>query len=99
MQLSFTYEANPGRTIFAPGSLASLGDELTRLGFNRALIICTPTQRDLAERINAMLGDRSAGIFDGALMQVPFETVVACRAGALQSLAGLPVAFGGGPPT
>src|SRR3546814_7188186 len=69
MQLSFTYEANPGRTIFAPGSLASLGDELTRLGFSRALIICTPPQRDLAERINAMLGDRSAGIFDGALMR------------------------------
>src|SRR3546814_15635534 len=69
MQLSFAYEANPGRTIFAPGTLASLGVALTRLGFNRALIICTPPQRDLAARINAMLGDRSAGIIDGALMQ------------------------------
>lgn len=99
MQLSFTYEANPGRTIFAPGSLASLGDELTRLGFNRALIICTPPQRDLAERINAMLGDRSAGIFDGALMHVPFETVVACRDVALKSLADCTVAIGGGSTT
>src|SRR3546814_1740717 len=99
MQLSFTYEANPGRTIFAPGSLASLGDELTRLGFSRALIICTPPQRDLAERINAMLGDRSAGIFDGALMHVPFETVVACRDVALKSLADCTVEIGGGSPT
>src|SRR3546814_21004700 len=71
MQLSFTYEANPGRTIFAPGSLTSHGDELTRLGFKRALIICTPHQRDLAVRKNAMLGDRSTGIFVGALMHVP----------------------------
>src|SRR3546814_3899995 len=99
MQLSFTYEANPGRTIFAPGNLASLGDELTRLGFSRALIICTPPQRDLAERINAMLGDRSAGIFDGALMHVPFETVVACRDVALKSLADCTVAIGGGSTT
>src|SRR3546814_11899269 len=99
MQLSFTYEANPGQTIFAPGSLASLGDELTRLGFNRALIICTPPQRDLAERINAMLGDRSAGLFDGALMHVPFETVVACRDVPLTRLEDCTVAIRGGPPT
>src|SRR3546814_20530652 len=99
MQLSFTYEANPGRTIFAPGSLASLGDELTRLGFSRALIICTPPQRDLAERSNAMLGDRSAGIFEGALMHVPFETVVTCREGALKRWAGCQDARGGGETT
>src|SRR3546814_10807104 len=74
-------------------------DLLTRLGFNRALIICTPPQRDLAERINAMLGDRSAGIFDGALMHVPFETVVACRDVELKSLADCTVAIGGGSTT
>src|SRR3546814_15189783 len=99
MHVSFTDEANPGRMLFRPGSLASLVDELTRLGFYRALIICTPPQRDLAERINAMLGDRSAGIFDGALMHVPFETVVACRDVALKSLADCTVAIGGGSTT
>src|SRR3546814_20410059 len=46
-----------------------------------------------------MLGDRSAGIVDGALMHVPFETVVACRDVALKSLADCTVAIGGGSTT
>src|SRR3546814_10948832 len=46
-----------------------------------------------------MLGDLSAGIVDGALMHVPFETVVACRDVALKSLADCTVAIGGGSTT
>ncbi|PTD16802.1 maleylacetate reductase [Sphingomonas fennica] len=99
MPLQFTYEANPGRIVFAPGSVESVRDEIVRLGAGRALILCTPNQRDLAERVALLLGDLGAGIFDGAVMHVPVETIAACREQADAAAADCAVAIGGGSTT
>lgn len=99
MTLSFTYEANPGRVIFAPGSLAAVHDEVARLGFRRALVLSTPPQRDLADQVAKNLGDLAAGVFDQAVMHVPFETVTDCRAFADNVAADCTVAVGGGSTT
>jgi len=93
--LDFVYEALPSRVVFGVGSLDTLADEVERLG-NRALVLATPPQREQAEDVAARLGDRSAGVYDQAVMHVPIETAQAARDEAQIVGADCCVAVGGG---
>lgn len=97
--MNFVYAANPSRVVFGAGALAQLGAEVERLGARRALVLCTPEQADAAERVAAMLGERSAGIFPRAVMHVPIETARAARDEAARLGADCAVAIGGGSTT
>ncbi|MCM5571533.1 maleylacetate reductase [Burkholderiaceae bacterium FT117] len=92
----FTYTGFAARVLFGDGSLAALPDEVERLGARRALVLCTPEQREAAERAAAQLGDRAAGIHDRAAMHVPLETAIAARDEAARLGADCCVAVGGG---
>lgn len=94
--MNFSFDSHAQRVVFGPGCLARLGDEMDRLGLRRALVLCTPNQRAQAETVAALLGDRAAGIFDGALMHVPIEVARAARAEAARLGADGAVAIGGG---
>ena len=80
----FVYTAQPARVIFGAGSLSQLAREIDVLGAKKALVLCTPEQREVAERVSRQLGERSAGIFDQAVMHVPIETARAARARAAE---------------
>ena len=95
----FSFEAHLPRVVFGPGRLASLADELERLGARRAIVLCTPEQRALADDAATRLGDRCAGVFDGAVMHVPIESARAARALATSLGADCAVAIGGGSTT
>lgn len=56
-----------------------LKSEIEALGLSKALLLCTPEQRDQAERLAGMLGPQVAGIFDRAVMHVPIETAREAR--------------------
>ncbi len=92
---SFVYDALPARVIFGAGSLDQLPGEARLLG-RRALVLCTPGQRSMAERAAAALGEVSVGIYDRAVMHVPVETARAARTEASRLGADLCVAIGGG---
>ncbi len=92
----FAYTGFAARVIFGYGSLGSLPAEVERLGARRALVLCTPEQRDAAERVAAQLGERAAGIHDRAVMHVPVETALAARDEAARLGADCCVAVGGG---
>jgi maleylacetate reductase len=92
----FVFTAQPSRVVFARGSLNRLVDEVKALGASRALVLCTPQQRDQAETAAARLGPLSAGVFDGAEMHVPIETARRARAFACEVGADCAVAIGGG---
>lgn len=96
---SFTYNGQPGRVVFGPGALAQLVPEIERLGARRALVLCTPEQRGVAERVAGLLGDRAAGVYDRAAMHVPIETAREARATAQALGADCAVAVGGGSTT
>ena len=96
---AFTHNALPGRVVFGAGSLAKLSEEIERLGTRRALVLCTPQQREQAQDVAARLGTRCAGIFDQAVMHVPIETARAARAEARRLDADCAVAVGGGSTT
>jgi len=92
----FVYNANPARVLFGVGVIEKIDDELTRLGIDRALVLSTPNQRALADRVGSLIGGRLAGVFDQAVMHVPVETVRAGRAAAGAAAATGIVAVGGG---
>lgn len=92
----FVYTSFPGRVVFGAGRLAELPDEVARLGARRAIVLCTPEQRELAEAVARQLGDRAAGVYDRATMHVPIEVARAAREYAAGRGADCCVAVGGG---
>jgi maleylacetate reductase len=97
--LQFVFEAQLPRVVFGAGCLQLLPQEMDALGARRALVLSTPEQRDSAERVAALLGERAAGVFDRAVMHVPIETAREARAVAQQLGADCAVAIGGGSTT
>lgn len=93
---SFVYNGMPGRVVFGIGALDRLAEEVATIGAAKALVISTPEQRATAEDVAARLGDRSAGIYDQAVMHVPIETAAAAREKARDLGADCCVAVGGG---
>ncbi|MBR8376732.1 maleylacetate reductase [Burkholderia cenocepacia] len=94
--MNFIYQARPARVIFGAGSLEHLEREVLELGARRAIVLCTPEQRDLAERIVERLGARAAGLYDRATMHVPIEIARDAQAFARSCDADCAVAIGGG---
>ncbi|MDS0846398.1 maleylacetate reductase [Burkholderia cenocepacia] len=94
--MNFIYQARPARVIFGAGSLEHLEREVLELGARRAIVLCTPEQRDLAERIVERLGARAAGLYDRATMHVPIEIARDAQGFARSCDADCAVAIGGG---
>jgi alcohol dehydrogenase class IV len=95
----FIYEALPSRVVFGAGSLRQLAREIERLGAKRALVLCTPEQVAMAQRVAELLGERAAGIFAKAVMHVPIESAREARDEARRLGADCAVAIGGGSTT
>ena len=94
--MNFIYQARPARVIFGAGSLEHLEREVLELGAQRAIVLCTPEQRDLAQRIVERLGARAAGLYDRATMHVPIEIARDAQAFARSCHADCAIAIGGG---
>ncbi|WGY70318.1 maleylacetate reductase [Burkholderia cepacia] len=92
----FVYQGTPSRVVFEWGALDRLPDELSTLGASRALILSTPEQRHLADRVKAVLGERAAGVCAQAVMHVPLEVAHAAREMAAELGADCCIAIGGG---
>jgi alcohol dehydrogenase class IV len=92
----FIYQSLPTRVVFGWGKLSALAEEIERLGARRALILTTPEQQGLGERVAALLGDRAAGVYPKAVMHVPLEVAQAARVEAARLDADCCVAIGGG---
>ncbi len=95
----FVFDTRLPRTVFGAGSLRHLGREMDALGLKRALVLTTPGQRALGERVAAQLGAHAVGVFAEAAMHVPVETARAACAKASELDADCAVAIGGGSTT
>ena len=96
---SFTFDTPAYRVIFGVGSLASLPEEVKRLGAQRALVVSTPAETRFAEDAFARLGAAAAGMFTEAVMHHPIEIVHKARARAREVDADCYVTIGGGTTT
>ncbi|MDE0350073.1 MAG: maleylacetate reductase [Gammaproteobacteria bacterium] len=95
----FTYRALPWNIVFGVDALGQLPAELDGLDLGRALVLTTPNQADVGRRTRDLLGTRSVGLFDRAMMHVPAETVDGAMRVAGESGADCTVSVGGGSTT
>lgn len=99
MSHAFIYQGLPSRVIFGRGTSGKLAEEAERLGLQRLLILSTPEQTALAERVRELLGARAAGIFSDATMHTPVDvTERALEVAGTLGVDGV-VAVGGGSTT
>ncbi len=92
----FVYTAQSVRVVFGVDVWGKLNAEVGLLGAGKALVLCTPRQRPLAQRALDALADRGADIYDQAIMHVPLASVRDALAAVARSGAGCIVAIGGG---
>jgi maleylacetate reductase len=96
----FTYEALPGRVVFAAGAARrSLSGELEQLDGTRVLVVAAEPERALAEELARPLGDRVVAWFDGVRPHVPVEVATAATALAREVAADCLLTVGGGSTT
>jgi len=96
---NFVYKSAPMRVVFGTGTLRQLPDELSHIGVTRALVLATPRQKDLVASIRAMIGERFAGVFTGAVMHTPVEVTERAMETVRDLRADCLVAIGGGSTT
>ncbi len=95
----FVYQAQPQRVVFGSGTLAAVGEEVTRLGRARALVLSTPQQEASATALARELGTRAAGTFAHATMHTPVEVTEQALARVRELKVDSVVALGGGSTT
>jgi len=93
-----TFVVNPlrSRVVFGAGAADALAQEVTALGAQRAMIICTPGALERARPFAVALGEVCAGIFAEVETHVPQAVVNAARERFESLGADCLVTFGGG---
>lgn len=92
----FVFAGLPSRVVFGDGSLERIGDEVRRLGRERALVLATPGHQAAAERLAERLGNLAAGVFAEAEMHTPVAVSDRAAAAWHAVRADCVVALGGG---
>lgn len=69
----FIYTGLPSRVVFGSGTIAKLGEEVTALNIDRALVLSTPEQADQGKELMEWLGSKAVGLFSGATMHTPVK--------------------------
>lgn len=93
---AFLHDEPASRVIFGRGSREQVVAELDALGAHRALVLTTPDRTALGKDIASLLGERSAGVYGGAVMHVPLEAARKAIEVAREVGADACVAVGGG---
>jgi len=68
----------------------SLTEAVTRAGAKRAFVVCSPSvnrRTDIVRRIEATIGDRYAGVYDGIEKDSTYASVLAAKNAAAEGSA------------
>ncbi|MFC4464592.1 maleylacetate reductase [Streptomyces xiangluensis] len=96
--MRFAHETLPQRVVFAPNEAAgAIGDEVTRLGAERVMVITAPSSASLADALTDAL--RVAHVHDEVVAHVPVEVAERAREAAAKPRADALVSVGGGSAT
>jgi alcohol dehydrogenase class IV len=84
-----------GRRVIEQG----LREAVDRAGAKRAFVVCSPSvnrRTDIVQRIEAVLGNHYAGVYDGIEKDSTYASVRAAKEAATEAAADLLIAVGGG---
>ena len=90
------FNAIPPRVVFGNGTFSRVGEEVKRFGAKKALVVCTPGRKKMAEKAAEYIGENCIGILPEAISQVPIELAEMGREKTRQLGADCLVAVGGG---
>ncbi|WP_299954264.1 maleylacetate reductase [uncultured Modestobacter sp.] len=92
----FELDGLPTRVVFGAGRRADVPAEVTRLDGRRVLLVTGRSQAAVVAELRGALGDRCAGVLDGAVEHVPVALAEQARRAADDLAADVLVAVGGG---
>jgi maleylacetate reductase len=92
----FVYQAQSQRVVFGWGTLATAGEELTRLGSSRAIVLSTSGHRANAAALAKDLGAQCVGVFAEAAMHTPAGITEGALAEVKRLGADAVISLGGG---
>ena len=95
----FTYDALPGRVLFATGALDRAAAEIDALSIQRILVIADRSAQRWADELSAALGARVVGRIDDVRVHVPVEDAEAARSLTTETGADGILTIGGGSAT
>ncbi|MFF4596871.1 maleylacetate reductase and hydroxyquinol 1,2-dioxygenase domain-containing protein [Amycolatopsis sp. NPDC001319] len=95
----FSYTANPARVVFGTGTIATLADEVRRLGASRVLLLGTSSLAGPVDRVADALGSLLAARFDEAAMHTPVDVTERALAVVAENKVDCLLAIGGGSTT
>ncbi|MEM8986926.1 MAG: maleylacetate reductase [Pseudomonadota bacterium] len=93
---NFVYTGLAARVLFGENTIDKLRAEAHALQMNRALVLTTPAQGEMGERVSDLLGASSVGLFSEAAMHTPVEVTDRAIAAFEGAAADGVVAIGGG---
>jgi maleylacetate reductase len=93
---NFTYQGFSARVVFGRGAARNLGEELDHFLLERAIILCSPRGRALAEELSADIGGNRAAISDAAATNMPETAFTQLKEDVKSSGAQCVIALGGG---
>lgn len=70
---SFVYNGIPTKVIFGQGKLETLPDIIKSMQLERCIILTTPNQRHLGQKVADLLGPKAVALFDQATMHTPLH--------------------------
>ena len=95
----FTARSAAVRVRFGAGVRKNIAEELETLGAERALVLTTPQQAELAEEFAGYCGARAAGTYTNATMHTPVDVSEEAVRHAEEMRADVLIAVGGGSTT
>ena len=96
---TFTYTALPWRVIFGSGKVATVGEEVLRLGASRVLMVTGPDPKHRFGAVADALGSLVVARFDGATMHTPTDITARAVEVAKTNAVDCIVSVGGGSST
>lgn len=93
---AFTYDSPPQRVVFGAGSLETIAQQVAELGAGRAFVVTGPRQREIGERVMALLGSAASGLFCEATVHTPTSVTSRAEEVLRAHPAGSIVTVGGG---
>lgn len=93
---TFEYVANSPQVIFGKGTLAQIPSLVEKLSIKSVMILSTPEQTDIAQRVAEILGTAAVSTFSGATMHTPTHVTESALSQAKESRVEGIVSVGGG---
>jgi alcohol dehydrogenase class IV len=96
---SFVYNGIPSKVIFGQGKLDALPDVVKSMQLERCIVLTTPEQRHLGQRVADMLGYKAVAVFNEATMHTPLSITEKAIEVAKEAHVDSAVSIGGGSTT